>query len=128
MLAHGCIAPSQLRRHAVNPRAEMIFEVGASAGKGPQVLPLASSAAGVGGSAGIAGPGSAGEVDGVGGGVHVYDCEVGGMVSRVFERVWLAKWSVRMRHVCHVGKYAGIPWGVGKKSTWTHPKLRSPEL
>ena len=64
----------------------MIVEIGASAGEGAQVLALASSAAGVGGSAGIARPGGAGEVDGVGGGVHVYDCEVRGVVSGVLRR------------------------------------------
>ena len=84
MLAYECIAPLQLRGHAVNHRApKVIVEIGASAREGPQVLALASSAAGVGGSAGIARPGGADEIDGVGGGVHVYDCEVGGVVSGV---------------------------------------------
>ena len=45
-----------------------------------------------------------------------------------FEKFWVANWSVWMRHVCHVGEYSGVPWGVEKESTCTHPKLRSPEL
>ncbi len=46
----------------------------------------------------------------------------------LFQKFRLAKWSVRMRHVCHVGGCSGIPWAVEKESTCTYPKLMSPEL
>lgn len=72
----------QLRGDAVDSRVRKIgIEVCAAARQGAQVLPLASAAAGVGRSPGIARPAGAGEVDRVGAGVHVHDCEVRGMVS-----------------------------------------------
>ena len=76
------ISKQSLRRNAEDPRVGRIrVEIHAFAGKRAEVLPLAAAAAGIGGSARIARPGGAGEVDGVGVRVHIHHGEVGGRVS-----------------------------------------------